>query len=173
MSRTYIALLDHEPKDADVTVVGQVRDGSDLVLAAWHADRRPHPRAASVDPRILGTGGPAMTASWTELPEGRRPLFDAPEVLEARRWLIRSWPAYGVSTLVTDSVHLAGSVVLWAGGPLFDDDPFARLGPSRVVSSQGFFVPLPAPTGPALERYGGAPWPFDRFATTAPNHGGS
>ena len=173
MSRTYIALLDHEPKDADVTVVGQLRDGSDLFLAAWHTARSPHPRAASVDPRILGTGGPAMTASWTELPEGRRPLFDAPEVLEARRWLIRSWPAYGVSTLVTDSVHLAGSVVLWAGRPPFDDDPFARLGPSRVVSSQGFFVPLPAPTGPALERYGGAPWPFDRFATTAPNHGGS
>ena len=164
MSRTYIALLDHEPKDADVIVVGQLGDGSDLVLAAWETDRRPHPRAASVDPRILGTGGPAMTASWTELPEGRRPLFDAPEVLEARRRLIRSWPPYGVSALVTDSVHLAGSVLLWAGGPLFDDDPFARLGPSRVVSSQGFFVPLPAPTGPALERYGGAPWPFDRFA---------
>jgi hypothetical protein len=166
VSRTYIALLDDEPKDADVTVVGQLRDGSDLVLAAWHTDRRPHPRATSVDPRILGAGGPAMAASWTELPEGRRPLFDAPEVLQARRRLIRSWPAYGVSALVTDSVHLAGSVLLWAGGPLFDDDPFARLGPSRVVSSQGFFVPLPAPTGPALERYGGAPWPFDRFATT-------
>jgi hypothetical protein len=164
VSRTYIALLDHEPKDADVTVVGQVGDGSDLVLAAWQADRRPHPRAASVDPRIVGTGGPPMTASWTELPEGGRPLFDAPEVLEARRRLIRSWPAYGVSTLVTDSVHLAGSVLLWDGGALFDDDPFARLGPSRVVSSQGFFVPLPAPTGPALERYGGAPWPFDRLS---------
>lgn len=163
MSRTYIALLGDDPKDADVTVVGHTPDGSELVLAAWHADRSPHPRAASVDPRILATGGPPMTASWTELVGDHRPLFDAPEVLEARRQLILSWPEYGVSTLMTDSVHLAGSVLLWAGGPLFDDDPFARLGPSRLVSSQGFFVPLPAPTGPALERYGGAPWPFDSF----------
>lgn len=164
MTRTYIALLEQEPEDADVLVVGRAQDGGDLVLAAWHTGRRPHPRACSVDPRMVGADGPPMRTSWTELPEGRRPLFDAPEVLEARRRLLRSWPAYGVSTLVTDSVHLAGSVLSWPGGPLLADDPFARLGPSRVVSSQGFFVPLPPPTGPALERYGGAPWPYDRFA---------
>jgi hypothetical protein len=162
VSRTYIALLDHEPEDADVTVVGEA-DGGAVVLAAWRTGRRPHPRAASVDPRIVGTDGPPMSTSWTELPSGRRPLFDAPEVLEVRRRLLHDWPAYGVSTLVTDSRHLAGSVLLWPGGPLFEDDPFARLGPSRVVRSRGFFVPLPAPTGPALERYGGAPWPYDRF----------
>ncbi len=35
---------------------------------------------------------------------------------------------------------------------------------TRMVSdTEGMLVPLPAPTGPALERYGGAPWPFDSF----------
>lgn len=173
MTRTWVALLEHEPGDADLTVVGQAEDGGALVLAAWRTARRPHPRAGSVDPRMVGTGGPRMSTSWIELSEEGRPLFDAPEVLEARRRLLRSWPAYGVSTLVTDSVHLAGSVLLWPGGPLVDDDPFARLGRARVLSSEGFFVPLPPPTGPALERYGGAPWPFDRFPVATPETRGS
>lgn len=170
MNRTWVALLEHEPEDAERTVVGEAEDGGGAVLATWRTGHRPHPRAGSVDPRIVGTGGPPMSASWTELPEDRRPLFDAPEVLQARRQLLGTWPAYGVSTLVTDAVHLAGAVLLWPGGPLVGDDPFARLGPSRVVRSQGFFVPLPPPTGPALERYGGAPWPVDRFPE--PEQGG-
>lgn len=165
MTRTWVALLEHEPEDAEVSVAGTAEDESTVVLAAWRTGRRPHPRARSVDPRMVGPGGPAMSASWTELAEDRRPLFDAPEVLEARRRLLRHWPPYGVSTLVTDSVHLAGAILLWPGGRLLDDDPFSRLGPSRMVRSQGFFAPLPAPTGPSLERYGGAPWPVDRFPT--------
>ncbi len=43
------------------------------------------------------------------------------------------------------------------------DDPFSRRAPPVVLDTEGLLVPLPAPTGPALERYGGAPWPFDHF----------
>ncbi len=173
MTRTWVALLEQEPADADLMVAGHDEAGGAVVLAAWQTGPRPHPRAAAVDPRIIGTYGPPLSTSWTELPEDCRPLFDAPEVLAARRTLLRDWPAYGVSTLVTDSVHLAGAVLLWPGGPRAADDPFSRLGPARIVRSQGFFVPLPAPTGPALERYGGAPWPFDRFPPATPDAAGA
>lgn len=104
-----------------------------------------------------------MTASWLVLAEDEQPLFDAAEVLEARRFLLRQWPPFGASSLVGDSVHLAGSVLLGPPGSRFEDDPFARLGSRKLLQTQGFFVPVPAPTGPSLERYAGAAWPYDRF----------
>jgi hypothetical protein len=107
-----------------------------------------------------------MEVSWVDVADHARPLFDAPEVLQARRQLLRDWPAYGATTMVTDGTRLAGSVVLRRPGSRGHDDPFARLGPQRLLLTQGFFVPLPRPTGPALERYAGMPWPFDRFRET-------
>jgi hypothetical protein len=107
-----------------------------------------------------------MEVSWVELEEVARPLFDAPEVLEARRRLLRDWPAYGATSMVTDGVRLAGSVVLRRPGTWEQDDPFARLGAPRLLRTEGFFLPVPRPTGPALERYAGMPWPFDQFPET-------
>jgi len=133
------------------------------VLASWAVRGRPHQAALSVDTRILGAGGPPMTTSWVVHPPDRRPLFDAPEVLEARRVLLRDWPAYGASCLVGDSVPLAGAVTLHRPGAV-GADPFARAAPAVLLDTTGVFVPLPAPTGPTLERYSGAPWPYDRFA---------
>ncbi len=57
-----------------------------------------------------------MCVSWLTLEEHQRPLFDAPEVLEARRALLRRWPQYGAAALATDPVRLAGSVVLMSPG---------------------------------------------------------
>lgn len=170
MTPIWVALLEEDPHDAERTVAAEAQEGGVLFLRHVADPASPHRRARLADPRIVGTGGPPMCTTWTELAEDRRPLFDAPEVLEARRKLLRNWPAYGVSTLVTDGVHLAGAVLLWPGGPLIGDDPFARMGWARVLNSRGFFVPLPPPTGPALERYAGSPWPFDRFPPTAPEH---
>ena len=65
--------------------------------------------------------------------------------------------------MTTDSVHLAGSVVLCPPSEAPYDDPFSRFGPAKVLYTEGFFVSSPAPTGPSLERYGGAPWPYDHF----------
>ncbi len=165
MTRTWVALVDAPPEDAERCVRVE---GTGEVLATWTGKHHPHPRALAIDPRVVGPNGPAMSVSWTELDENRRPLFDAPEVLQARRVLLRRWPTYGASTLVTDPVRLAGSVVLLSPGSTAQDDPFARLGHPRVLLSQGFFVPIPRPTGPSLERYAGMPWPYDRFPTDVP-----
>jgi hypothetical protein len=53
--------------------------------------------------------------------------------------------------------------VLQRPGARMSEDPFARLCPARVLLAQGFFLAVPRPTGPAVERYAGMPWPYDRF----------
>jgi hypothetical protein len=159
--RSWVALLDEPPEEADAVVPVQLRGGA-AVLARWTGRHHPHPRALAIDPRAVGSDGPPMSVSWLALEQDSRPLFDDPEVVEARRVLLRQWPSYGASTLVADAVRLAGSVLFHRPGER-RDDPFARLGPTKAFATQGFFVPVPAPTGPALERYGGMPWPFDRF----------
>jgi hypothetical protein len=71
-----------------------------------------------------------------------------------------------VSVLVDDPVHLAGSVsVARADQPgellALRDDPFARLGPPRLLDvGPGLFGTVPVTPGPVLERYAGAPWPY-------------
>lgn len=161
MTRTWVALLPAAPDDAERTAHAEVEGEGAGVLATWTGRHHPHPDACAIDPRALGDDGPAMTVSWVSL--RAQPLFDADEVLEARRALLRQWPTFGASSLVTDSVHLAGSVLLGPPGSRFTDDPFARLGPRKLLQIKGFFRPVPAPTGPALERYAGTPWPYDRF----------
>jgi hypothetical protein len=161
MTRTWIALLEEHVHGADRCVPAQVDGNEQVVLVSWTAGHSPHPRARAIDPRAVGAGGPPMLVSWVEL--DRQPLFDAPEVLQARRYLLRQWPAYGASSLVQDGVRLAGSVLLQRPDAA-QEDPFARLAPRRLLMSQDFFVPVPCPTGPALERYGGVPWPYDSFA---------
>lgn len=164
MSRTWVALLPRAPADADLAVPAMSGSGPPVTLVAWTTWHRPHPQAAVTDPRMVGPGGPVLRASWIALPPGQRPLFDAPEVVAVRRRLLGSWPALGLSTLVVDGQHLAGAVLLSAVGAPLPEHPFGWLAPARHVLSEGFFLPLAAPTGPSLERYGGQPWPFDRFA---------
>lgn len=163
MTRTWVALLSAAPDDADRSAPAEVEGAAPAVLVAWKGRHHPHPQARSIDPRAVGADGPVMSASWVALAEHEQPLFDAHEVLQARRRLLQQWPAYGASSLVSDSVHLAGSVLLGTAGDRFEDDPFARLGTRTLLRTQGFFLPVPAPTGPAIERYAGAAWPYDRF----------
>ena len=99
--------------------------------------------------------------------EARIP-FDQPEVQEARRNALAWWiPLLGdalvcLSTFSIDSVHCAGAVTVARHPDLFDQDPFARLFPGTVVSSDLFGV-VAAPAGPLIERIAGAPWPGGRF----------
>lgn len=144
--RTWIALL-----------------GEPAHLVSWRSDKRPHPDALSIDPRAVGSGGPPMTVSWCAIAKEQRPLFDAPEVLEARRVLMRDWPAYGASALVGDSSHLAGGLTLHPLGTVDPANPLAGGRRCIVLDVDDVLLPVPAPTGPTLERYAGAPWPYDRF----------
>jgi hypothetical protein len=90
------------------------------------------------------------------------PLYDDPAVLQARRRALDGPPARAFSTLVVDSTSFAGS--LWVS----DDregvraDPFRSLGPGMELHvSAGLLGRAPRPAGPAVERYLGAPWPWD------------
>lgn len=88
------------------------------------------------------------------------PLFDDPAVLQARRLALAGlWPR-AARALTVDPVHFAGSV--WVRSP--DTDPFRLLGRPEVVQvGAGILGDFPRPTGPAIERYAGAPWPAGGF----------
>jgi hypothetical protein len=75
-------------------------------------------------------------------------------------------PVLAMSTLTSDSSTIAGAFTAVSGEPdgALLDDPFARLFPARLLRVEGGFVGhMPAPAGPAIQRYGGSPWPWDRF----------
>jgi hypothetical protein len=137
-------------------------------LGARPESRPPVPGAVRVDRRLLDPDGPACRVSLVLLPRDRRPIADDPAAVAVRRDVLRDG-RLAVSMLLPDPthdpVHLAGGLsVARADRPeellALRDDPFARLGPPRVLEvGPGLFGPVPAPPGPVLERYAGAPWP--------------
>ena len=90
--------------------------------------------------------------------------YDEPEVQGARRDALAWWiPLLGedlvcISTFALDASRCAGAVTVVRGPRHFDEDPFARLFPGTVAAVD-FFAAVPAPPGPVIERYSGAPWP--------------
>lgn len=130
-------------------------------LLGWLDQRRPHPQARRCDPRLLDPSGAAGEVSLRWPDRQRLPLFDDPAVLQARRRALAGpWPR-AVSALTVDPVHFAGSV--WVGPP--DSDPFQGLGQPQVLRvGLGILGTFPRPTGPAIERYAGAPWPAGGFS---------
>ena len=61
-----------------------------------------------------------------------------------------------------DASLCAGALTVARSPAQFDSDPFARLFPGTLVRTD-LFCPAPAPAGPAIERYAGAPWPAGAF----------
>lgn len=126
--------------------------------------RPPVPGALRVDRRLLDPDGPACRVSLVLLPRDRRPIADDPAAVAVRRDVLRDG-RLAVSVLVDDPVHLAGGLsVARTDRPeellALRDDPFTRLGPPRTLEvGPGVFGPVPAPPGPVLERYAGAPGP--------------
>jgi hypothetical protein len=135
------------------------------VLAAWlDADRRPHPEARRIDPRVLDPrGAPAhLSLLWPD--RDRLPLFDDPAVVEARRQARRLPAPRAVSTLTIDSRHFAGSLWVTDDSNALADDPFRLLGPPIRLSVAGGVLGRSVPlVGPAQERYAGAPWPAGSY----------
>lgn len=154
----WVALLDRPAGDLSATAGGHV-------LAAWlDADRRPHPRARRVDPRVLDpAGAPAhLSLLWLDL--DKLPLFDDPAVVAARRHARRLPAPRAVSSLTVDARHFAGSLWVTDTARALCDDPFRLLGvPLRLTVEGGVLGRAPTLTGPAQERYGGAPWPEAGF----------
>jgi len=96
--------------------------------------------------------------------------FDEPEVQQARRDALGWWiPLLGddlicLSTFALDASRCAGAVTVARSPAQFEHDPFARLFPATTVRTD-FFCPVPAPPGPVIERYSGAPWPGGSFGS--------
>jgi hypothetical protein len=96
--------------------------------------------------------------------------YDEPEVQGARRDTLAWWiPLLGddfvcVSTFALDASRCAGAVTVATDQARFGLDPFARLFPGTTVRVD-FLSRVPAPAGPVIERYSGAPWPAGRFAS--------
>lgn len=138
--------------------LGDPADGRSLL--GWPSGGRPHPAARRCDPRLLSGDGAGARVSLLWPDRDALPLFDDPAVLQARRAALAGpWPR-AASALTVDAVHWAGSV--WVGPP--GDDPFRLLGVPEVLQvGPGLLGTFPRPTGPALERYAGAPWPAGSF----------
>jgi hypothetical protein len=102
-------------------------------------------------------------------PVGARPIADDPTLVHARRTVLQSGRACAVTLLTDDPVSIAGALTIArATRPnevaALQDDPFARLwGKRRLSIAAGALGAEVRPTGPSLERYSGAPWPYDRF----------
>lgn len=137
-------------------------------LCGWADGPRPVAGALRVDGRLFTPDGPACRVSLVLLPANARPIADDPAAIGARRAALRDGRV-AVSLLVSDPVHLAGSVTIArADRPeelhALRDDPFARLGTPRLLNvGPGLFGTAPATPGPVLERYAGTPWPLFRW----------
>jgi hypothetical protein len=136
----------------------------------------PNPRAGRrlrIDARCLS--GEPVTGAYANvcaLPDESAALrFDEPEVQQARRDALAWWiPLLGddlvcVSTFALDASRCAGAVTVARRPTCFDADPFARLF-APTVARVDFLCPVPAPPGPVIERYAGAPWPAGSFDAT-------
>jgi len=165
--------LDEDPGSAAVTAT--LRDEADRpagVLALWEGGHRPHPAAVQADPRLCDPDGPACVLVVAMAPATARPIADDPAVVHARRRVLRDARPCAVSTLTADPVHVAGALsVARADRPdqvaALRDDPFSALWPARQLQVGAGVLGAPVRAiGPSLERYGGRPWPYDRFASS-------
>lgn len=134
-------------------------------FAVWAPGRKPVRHAVRMDSRFVDPeGGPAWV-SVVLLDRDRSPLFDDPAVSGALRAVLAGPPADGVSTFVRDSSHFAGALTVRRTRPQdLRDDPFARLGPARLLHvGAGLFGRARPVPGPVIQRYGGKPWPAAGF----------
>jgi hypothetical protein len=141
-----------------------VFDGERLSLDAHASGRR-----FRADSRCFDGDGRRALAHVCALTDRDAAIrFDEPEVQQARRDALAWWiPLLGdslvcLTTLALDASRYGGAITVARDPAFFRSDPFARLFPGTVVETD-LFSPVPAPPGPAIERYAGAPWPGGAF----------
>jgi hypothetical protein len=136
-------------------------------LLAWRQDDRPRPGALLADPAALDAAGEPAWISLAWAPPGFDLLFDDPAVQRARQVVLEGEPVAAVTTLSRDASHIGGALTARRGEAaerLLRDDPFARLLPAVVAEvGAGLVGSHGPPRSLVVERYGGAPWPADRF----------
>lgn len=163
----WFAVLDARPTDPTLaSAEARELDGTPFgVLAAWPAGRKPVRHAVRMSTALVDRTGPPTWLSLLLLPRDRSPLFDDPAISGAMRAVLVGPRLDGVSTLVRDSSHFAGSVTIRRDSPArLVDDPLARLGPARRLRvAAGLFGIVPPVPGPVIQRYAGQPWPVAGF----------
>ena len=142
-----------------------LRTESDQLVFTPRDEEQPK-RALRVDARAQDPTGDACWVSLCKFEDGTSIPFDDPSMSNAlRHRLSLPWPGF-VSTLLVDWSRVAGALTAAPTRAGLLDDPFARVFPQRVFHVQaGVLGTIPAPTGPAITRYGsGNPWPWDTYA---------
>jgi len=156
------------PTDAFATAPAFRADGPQLgFLATWlvGAGRKPV-GALRIDARAIDPHGEPAWVSLTLAPERIRVLFDDPAICQAMRVALAGARIDVMSTLVRDPSTIGGAfTATHAPTPEgLADDPFARIFPRTILRvDAGLVGTMPAPTGPGVQRYAGAPWPWDHF----------
>jgi hypothetical protein len=142
--------------------------GNGRWLAAWRQEERPCQGSLLADAAAFDPSGPPAWISLAWAPPGFDLLFDDPAVQRARQIVLEQEPPAAVTTFSRDASHLGGALTARRGPGAerrLRDDPFARLLPAAVLEVAGGLVGRPPPPASVVvERYGGAPWPIDRFA---------
>ena len=116
-TRCWLALVDEPPATATASASVASLDGEPAgVLAAWLRPSKPVREARRVDPRVVDPGGDAAVVSLVRPPHGVRLLFDDLTVQQARRDVLARPPFDAVTTMLADSSHFEGSLVVARGG---------------------------------------------------------
>jgi hypothetical protein len=167
VSRFWFSLLPEPPEDAFAAApVSTLDERPAGWLAAWTPDRRRPLHALAIDERVVDPEGDEAWVSLCLAPRGTRVLYDDPSVCEAMRVVLAGSPVAAMSTLARDSSTIGGALTAVRGGAVryLQDDPFARIFPPRLLRvAPGFIGDMLPPTGPGIQRYSGAPWPWSRF----------
>jgi len=164
----WFAFRPERPSDAFATTPAFRADGVQLgFLATWlvGAGRKPV-GALGIDARAFDPHGAPAWISLALAPDSIRVLFDDPAVCQAMRVVLSGAPVDVMSTLVRDPSTIGGAfTATHAPTPEgLADDPFARIFPHTLLRvDAGFVGTMPAAAGPGVQRYSGAPWPWDHF----------
>jgi hypothetical protein len=164
----WFAFLPEPPTDAFTSAPAFRADGAQLgFLASWLVGKGPKPVGAlGIDARAIDPGGEPAWISLALAPERTRILFDDPAICQAMRMVLSGSHAGVMSTLVRDPSTIGGAFTAsHAQTPEgLADDPFARIFTRTLLRvDAGFVGIMPAPAGPGVQRYAGAPWPWDHF----------
>ena len=164
----WFAFRPEPPADAFASAPAFRADGAQVgFLATWLVGSRRKPVGAlGIDARAIDPRGEPAWISLALAPERISVLFDDPAVCQAMRMVLAGPPLDVISTLVRDPSTIAGAfTATHAPTPEgLADDPFARIFPRTLLRVDGGFVGnMPAPAGPGVQRYAGAPWPWDHF----------
>ena len=165
--RCWFDVVDREPDRAWAAARATDRDGQTTRwLAVWLQSAKPSRRALLADPRAFDSEGAAALVSMVLMDNALRVIFDDPAVQRARQLVLADNRYRAVTTLARDASTFGGALLAVdaTSEEVLADDPFQLVArPCLLCVEPGLIGRSPALPAPVIERYGGQPWPADRF----------